>query len=291
MQRRLFALGAGFVSLLLFAVSASGISNSGMMPSAAFADALQVASDTSCAARCRSAQDIINDCNKFETGASDFHQKAEIIIAQATKLKGQAQVLQTRVPNLPPPMKMSAAEYAMGSKQYAADLNDFKTHAVAYQGHLKQFQNTVGECHAHAQALDGVLKKYEIHVGEFHMNSSNIRPPHICGVLQNTVNRNFTSMANQMVTDQMRVLQAESQLRTQEVELQNAEQASSAGSIKAMDRAKREDGEQALAAEFGRLREEYELLKSEKDRLASASGHGTIGKITQSSVSGKINHH
>jgi hypothetical protein len=241
-------------------------------------------------ARCQSAAEIIGDCQKFETGAALFHQNAETLIAQATKLKGQARILQTKVPTLPLQGKMSAAEYALGAKQYGADLADFRNHAQAYQGHLKQFQSTIGECHAHAAALDNVLKKYEIHVGEFHINTADIRPPHICGALQMTVNRDFTSIANQMVSDQMRVLQAEGQLRTQEADLRNAEQASAAGSIKAMDRVKREENEQALAGEFGRLQIEYELLKSQKDRLATATTKGVVGKVTQSSVSGKISH-
>jgi hypothetical protein len=241
-------------------------------------------------ARCQSAAAIISDCQKFESDARRFHENAQTLIAQATKLKGQAQILQTKIPNLPVAGKMSAIEYAQGAKQYGADLADFKNHAQAYEGHLRQFQSTIGECHAHAAALDNVLKKYEIHVGEFHINTADIRPPHICGVLQMTVNRDFTSIANRMVSDQMRVLQAEGQLRTQEADLRNAEQASAAGSIKAMDRVKREENEQALVGEFGRLQIEYELLKSEKDRLASANAKGAIGKVTQSSVSGKVSH-
>ena len=127
-----------------------------------------------------------------------------------------------------------------------------------------------------------MLKKYEIHVGEFHINTADIRPPHICGVLQATVNRDFTSIANTMVADQMRVLRAEGQLQAQEVDLRNAEQASAAGNMKVMDRVKREESEQALAGEFNRLQIEYELVKSEKDRLASANPKGVIGKVTQS---------
>lgn len=248
------------------------------------------AADTCLDARCRSASDIISDCAKFEVDANRFHQSAEVLIAQATKLKGQAQILQTKIPVLPAQGKMSATEYALGAKQYTSDLADFRNHAIAYQGHLRQFQSTVGECHAHAAALDNVLKKYEIHVGEFHINTSDIRPPHICGVLQATVNRDFTSVANQMVADQLRVLRAEQQLQSQEADLRNAEQASAAGSMKAVDRAKREESEQALAGEFNRLQIEYELLKSEKDRLASANTKGSIGKVTHSSVSGKISH-
>ena len=101
-----------------------------------------LAADSCLDARCRSASDIIGDCQKFESDAAKFHQNAEVLIAQATKLKGQAEVLQTKMPKLPLQGKMSASEYALGAKQYETDLGDFRNHAIAYQGHLKQFQST-----------------------------------------------------------------------------------------------------------------------------------------------------
>jgi hypothetical protein len=265
-----------------------------------------------------SAIEIIKDSDNLNQRALSFHKRAETLIAQADKLKdqaaslhnskaavkgsasqttlnGAAEVLHTNIPVLPKPAKLTKEQYALGAKQYAGDLSNFTAHAKAYDEHLKQFQKAVGECHANEKALDGVLKKYEIHVGDFHLglNDSNaqivLRPPHICKRMQNMVDRDFNKIANAMMNDQRRVMEAEHRLAQTEAELQNAEQANAAASGKAMHQAQREEGEMALAGEFGRLKEEYDLLKMEKERLATVNPN--IGRVTRSSVSAVIKAH
>jgi hypothetical protein len=262
----------------------------------------------------QSAAEIIQDSRDLEVRAQKFHRNSEILIAQANKLQGEAselkngkttlkgsesnttlngsaEVLHTNTPILPIPGKLTKQQYEMGAKQYGSDVNAFAGHAKAYDAHLKQFQASVGECHAGEKALDAMLKKYEIHVSDFHVQMAEIklRPPHICHRMKQTVDRDFNSIANSMMNDQRRVIEAEQGLRKTEAELQNAEQANAVVGIKATNEAKREEGENALAGEFGRLKEEYDLLKMERDRLATVNPN--IGKVTQSSVSGTIKGH
>ena len=258
-----------------------------------------------------SARQIIDDCENLEGTAKAFHLTVDHLVAQAGHLEGEARALQnvklaqnapdkkstlkgaaemmhTNAPVLPLPGKLSKEQYEMGAKQYKNDVNNFAAHAQAYDAHLKEFQKSVGECHAGEKALDAVLKKYEIHVSDFHiqMQQVKLRPPHICRRMQETVDRDFNQIANSMMNDQRRVMEAEQKLQKTEAELQNAEQANAVVGTKAANEAKREEGEKALAGEFGRLKEEYDLLKMERDRLATVNPN--IGRVTQSSVSATI---
>ncbi len=237
------------------------------------------------AARVHSAEEIIGSCRIFEAKAAAFHARAESLIAQANQLQGEAQVLTTRTPNLPLPTRMSDREYRLGSQQYDQDRQVFALHAAAYKQHLKQFQDSVGECHANEKVLDGVLKKYEIHASEFH-GANAIRPPHICGTLRNMVDRDWNQVAHSMLNDQMRVLQVEHTLSVQEAALHNAEQVNSVIGVKAVNQSQREEREQALLAEFGRLKEESDLLHMEKQRLTDS--HADLGKVSHSSISAKL---
>jgi hypothetical protein len=261
----------------------------------------------------QSAQEIIKDSQDLIVRARKFHLQSETLIAQANKLQGEASGLQNGKPTLkgsetnttlngsaemlhtnivlPKPAKLTKQQYELGAKQYTGDVSNFAEHAKAYDAHLKQFQKAVGECHAGEKALDNVLKKYEIHVSDFHIQMAEIklRPPHICHRMQETVDRDFNSIANSMMNDQRRVMEAEQRLRKTEAELQNSEQANVVVGMKAENEAKREEGEKALAGEFGRLKEEYDLLKMERDRLATVNPN--IGRVTQSSVSATIKGH
>jgi hypothetical protein len=90
---------------------------------------------------------------------------------------------------------------------------------------------------------------------------------------------------NSMMMDQKRVMEAQIELAKTEATLQNAEAETASTHAKAINQSQREDGEQALAAEFGRLKDEYDLLKIEKDQI---SGNNQVGKVTRSSVSAKV---
>ena len=237
-------------------------------------------------ARIESAQSIIDDIDKLKGSVRLYHEHAAELIAQSKRLQGEAQVLQTRAPVLPAAAKLSGAQLQAALKQYGGDVNNFAQHAGAYDQHLKTFQATVGECHANQQALDSVIKKYEIHTDQFHISNlpSSIRPPHICKRMLDQMG-DMSHEINSMMMDQKRVMEAQIELAKSEANLQNAESEATGTHSKAINEAKRQDGEQALASEFGRLKDEYDLLKVEKDQL---SGNNQLGKVTRSSVSAKV---
>jgi hypothetical protein len=236
--------------------------------------------------RIQSAQEIINNINEFKKLTRGFHARAHQLIAESRRLKGEAEMMQTKTPTLPHAAKLSAAQYQEAAKQYNADLNAFKEHARAYDAHLRNFQATIGECHANNKALESLLKQYELHVDQFHLPelSHFLRPPHVCGRLQRQVG-DLSQEANAMYVDQQRIFAAQLGLAKTEGELQNAEMDATAQRKKAETEAKRESGEQALAAEFSQLKGEYDLLKVEKDTLA---GNSSVGKVTTSSVSASV---
>jgi hypothetical protein len=253
-------------------------------------------------ARIESAEDIIDDAKGLQRRVKAFHQHATQLIAQSRKLQGEAEVLTTKTPVLPASsVKLSPSQVQAAVKQYNADLEQFAAHATAYDQHLKNFQATVGECHANEAALNSVLKKYEIHVDQFHVPTLNLpnkpfnsniipptlttlRPPHVCKRMQAEMG-DMTQLANSMLSDQKKVLDAQLALAKTEGSLQNSEAEAAASRLKATNEAKREQGEQALVTEFTQLRSEYDLLKVEKDTLA---GSGGFGKVTNSTVSAKI---
>ncbi len=236
--------------------------------------------------RIESAQSIIDDVTKLKGSIQLFHEHAVELIAQSKRLQGEAQLLQTRTPVLPSAAKLSGAQLQSALKQYNADLANFTQHAGAYDQHLKTFQATVGECHANQQALDSVIKKYEIHADQFHVPTlpATIRPPHICKRMLAQMG-DMSHEINSMMMDQKRVMEAQIELAKTEATLQNAEAETASTHAKAINQSQREDGEQALAAEFGRLKDEYDLLKIEKDQI---SGNNQVGKVTRSSVSAKV---
>ncbi|HEY9760577.1 MAG TPA: hypothetical protein V6C97_35785 [Oculatellaceae cyanobacterium] len=251
-------------------------------------------------ARIESAEDIIEDAKNLQRRVHMFHQHATELIAQSKRLQGEAEVLTTKTPVLPPTtVKMTPAQLQAAVKQYSSDLEQFATHATAYDQHLRNFQATVGECHANESALNSVLKKYEIHVDQFHIPAINVprtaatsvtpslntlRPPHVCKRMQEEMG-DMSQLANSMLSDQKKVLDAQLALAKTEGSLKNAESEADASRLKATNEAKREQGEQALVREFSQLKNEYDLLKVEKDTLAGAGG---LGKVTNSSVSAKI---
>ena len=237
-------------------------------------------------ARIESAQQIIDSVEKINKSIKLYHEHANQLIAESKRLQGEAQVLSTKVPVLPAAAKLSGAQLAGAMSQYNADVNNFAQHAGAYDQHLKNFQTTIGECHANQLAVNGAVKQFEIHTAQFHVPTlpSSIRPPHICPKMLENMG-NMSTQINGMMMDQKRVMEATNELSHTEGQLQNAEAANASTHTKAINEAKRQEGEQALAAEFNKLKDEYELLKVEKDQLA---GNNQLGKVTRSSVSAKV---
>jgi len=234
--------------------------------------------------RIQSAQALIADINHFKNQAQQIHNQAEYVIVQAKQLKGEASKLEITAPAIKGNVKMNNTELQSAKQQYNSDVKEFAEHAKAYNQHLQDFQKLVGECHASNKAVADILQKYELHVTQFHTPMPNIRPPHICVGLQERMG-NMSSVARQMMGDQIRVMQSEAKLNQERQGMEMANGAAVNLQTKAMLTAERAQGETQLASEFGRLKEEYDLLNTEKDTI---DGVMTNTKLTQASVSGKV---
>lgn len=201
-------------------------------------------------------------------------------------LSGRASQLQTLpTPNIPL-IKLKGAQLQQAQQQFNADVAQFKVHAAEYQKHLNLFRSQIGECQAAKGAFDALHKKYEMHCDAYHLN--NIPPPHLC-LEMNVSASEASSIANQLMSDQMRALRAEAQLNAEEGKLRELEGMQGKADnlvVKASDRARRE---REIAGMFGRLRQEYDLLEIERKTIEhSRSASAKPGAVVRPYVSGKI---
>lgn len=226
--------------------------------------------------------DTTNSTTPAPSGAAE---KPASTAPSAEKLSGRASQLQTvPTPNVPL-IKLKGLQLQQAQKQFNDDVNNFKVHASEYNKNLNLFRSQIGECHAAQEAFQGLHKKYEMHCNQYHME--NIPPPHLC--IDLTVSAaEASSMANQLMNDQMRALRAEAQLKLEETRLAQLEGASAAADkmvVKESDRARRE---KQLAGQFGRLRQEWELLEIERKTIDHSKGVATSKPVARPYVSGKI---
>ncbi|HEY9785151.1 MAG TPA: hypothetical protein V6D17_07100 [Candidatus Obscuribacterales bacterium] len=265
----------------------------------AFAVALSVgkACSAECSAECSAGQEPAQKCqagreeqaaelkrnfDEFIAHARRLHERTEILLAEAKNLKGRATQLRTVAPNLPP-VRLKGREYQQALVQFKADVDKFKAHADEYNDHLHKFRQQIGECSAAQAAYEEACKKYEMHCQQYHM--PNIPPPHICIDL-NVSASDASNMAHQMMSDQMRAIRAERELRQTEEKIGQLENVSTKVDAHVEKQSERLKREQELAAEFGRLRQEYDLLEVERKVI---EGSKTANKpIARPYVSGKV---
>lgn len=237
--------------------------------------------------RIANAQELIDEGSALKLKAQAFHRHAEQLIAQATKLKGEAQYLHGNMAP-PPVVKLSPVQLKAAQDSYKTHIDEFRTHAEAYQAHLQDLRNTVGECHANQAAYQQFANQVTLHVAQFHIPVPDVRPPHVCRRLGMT-SQEMWHTANAMAGDIKRVEQSEADLQVAQNKLQGVEALSPGLDNKAGAEAVREQKEQELAGEFGKLREEYDLLKAEGNILAkNGKGFSGGGEITRASVSAKV---
>jgi hypothetical protein len=119
-----------------------------------------------------------------------------------------------------------------------------------------------------------------MHLQEFHapnlrlpsvaMATGAIRPPHLCPAMVVSEGQ-AAQITGTYFNDQLRVLQAQQNLQLAEKQLRDTKVGANLANQKLETEIKRGQGERDLAVEFGKLREEYDLLKTEKERIASAN--------------------
>jgi chromosome segregation ATPase len=237
--------------------------------------------------RMANAQELIDEEGALQVKAQALHRHVEQLIAQATKLKGEAQVLHANL-TAPPAIKLSPAQLKAAQSSYKDHIDQFRAHAEAYQAHLQDLRNTVGECHANQAAYQTFANQVTLHVAQFHIPVPDVPPPHVCRRMGMS-SMEMSHTANALAGDIKRVEQSEADLAVAQNKLQSVEALSPGLDNKAGAEAVREQKEQALAGEFGKLREEYDLLRAEGNILAkNGSGFASGGAVTRASVSGKV---
>ncbi|HEY9792878.1 MAG TPA: hypothetical protein V6D22_20930 [Candidatus Obscuribacterales bacterium] len=232
-------------------------------------------------ARIQDAQKLLKENEQYIQQAKRLHEKLQATIQVAETLKGKATTLQLNAAGGSLAPHLAGAQLKAAQAQFASDLEKFKLHAQDYQNHLQQFQVTLGECHANQEAYKAQLGKFQIHADRFHM--PNIRPPHICGALQVSVDESM-HLANQIRSDQQRTVAAEVQLQQSERKLASEMSQTGVLAQRATNENKRQVAEQNLANEFSRLRTEYETLAVEHDAIGGTAS----GSLTSQTVHGHI---
>lgn len=236
--------------------------------------------------RVESAVEIKREFDDFIDRGRKLHESFDILIAQTKSLKGRASQLHT-VPTNVTPVKLKGRELQEATRQFQIDVSQFKKNADTYRAHLEDFRRQIGECAAAQDAYNEAQKKYEMHCQQYHI--PNIPPPHICLEL-NVSASEAGGIAQQLMSDQMRAIRAEHELRSTNAQVRDLENASAKVDGYLQKQALRLKKEQELAAEFGKLREEYDLLEIERQaiessRTASKPAAGTVARPT---VKGKI---
>lgn len=237
------------------------------------------------ARRIESASKLIREFDRFSQRARKLHKNLTLEIAQATgeiseirTLRGEARKLQTMMPSTP--LKLSKAQYQAALQQFNAHVNEFRLHAGAYYDSRAKFSRDIGECKTNQKQYEEYARKYQLHTEEFHI--PNVTPPHVCGTL-NLSSEEALRLSGTLRSDLVRAAAAEAQLQNEEQRLRAAEHVSSMHDGMVMAQAMRERREQELAAAFGRLRQEYELLTAEKSALG-----GRVPPVTNSRVTGTV---
>jgi len=244
------------------------------------------AADASTPATTDAGAPATTDSSKSPTGSSPTATGKPDTADDGKPLSGRASQLQTLPqPNIPL-IRLKGPQFQEALKQFNVDVAQFKVHAAEYQKHLNLFRSQIGECQAAKGAFDALHKKYEMHCDAYHLN--NIPPPHLC-LEMNVSASEASSIANQLMSDEMRALRAEAQLNAEEAKLSQLEGMQGKADnlvVKASERARRE---REIAGMFGRLRQEYDLLEIERKTIEhSRSANSKPSPVVRPYVSGKI---
>jgi hypothetical protein len=251
----------------------------------------------------RMAPGLISESQNLATEAQLLAQNLKPQTAQASDnaLKGSAHFSQGIHFGSPPPLRLNASQYQAALSQYSNDISKFAEHAQQYDSHLQKFNSEIGACHASDQAYADNLKKYEMHLQEFHvpnlrlpsvaLATGAIRPPHLCRAMVVSEGQ-AAQITGTYFNDQLRLVEAQQKLQLAEKQLRDTQKGIGLANQKLETEIKRGQGERDLAVEFGKLREEYDLLKTEKERIASAnklaSPTSPKGTAVTTKVQGKI---
>lgn len=232
------------------------------------------------------ARYLIEENRDFIRAGKALHEKMQNQLLIAKTLKGSANMMQNGMPAVAPP-KLSGAALQSAVRDYTKDLQTFVNHADRYKYNLNVFRTTIGECQRAQATYDQQRQLYDLHCNQFHVNGLNtIEPPHICGALQATAGE-ASHIANMLRADEQKLAASMQELRNNNALVQESRNMVAANLAATANESVRQREEEKLAREFGRLREEYEMLKIQSKMLGGEK-QKEAGKLIRRSVQGNV---
>lgn len=214
----------------------------------------------------------------------------------------QGAVRETIIPKVPGHLKMSQAQYDSAVKQFRADINQFYIHAKEYNDALKRFKIEVADCNENEQLYKNTVKQNQLNLKTVQINgvatiaSSDVPevvpPPRACCpkcVMSGQCRPHLGTGGGPSVggggggsggsrADEQRLAASQAEQAKQEQKLANA-RAESAPALKvAVDEAKIASKMEILAGKFGKLKEEFKVLRIERDSLTGAKINSGVPK-------------
>lgn len=236
--------------------------------------------------RFHQARYLIEANREFIRTAKPLHEKMQEQILIAKTLKGEANMLLNQIPTVAPPkLKGAALQAAMG--EYTKSLQAFVNNADRYKANLSNFRLTIGECQRAQATYDAQRAQYNLHCDQFHVQGlANIEPPHICGALNLSAGE-ASQISGLLRADEQRLAKTMTDLRNANSLVQESRNLVAANLANTVNDSVRQREEEKLAREFGRLKEEYSMLKIQSDMLGSVK-QKEAGKLIHRSISGKV---
>jgi hypothetical protein len=193
-------------------------------------------------------------------------------------------------------LRMSEAQLKEAVAQYASDLRQFYLHVTDYHANQVALKKQIGECTENEQQWQLKLQKDKLKLNSVVIATGvpnlppppatppDIPPPRVCcarclitgrcgaGHLgpNNMGGGGVTPPGTLSEADKARMRIAAQDLAKTEGNLQIANQENSFTSQKAINEAEIEQSQQSLAEKFGRLQQEFDMLKIEKEALTGA---------------------
>lgn len=236
--------------------------------------------------RFHQARYLIEQNREFIQQGKALHEQIQNQILIAKTLKGEANMFLNNIPAAKPP-KLAGPALQAAVRDYTRDLQAFVNHADRYKANLETFRKTIGECQRAQATYEQQRGLYKLHCDQFHVSGlSNIEPPHICGAVVATAGEAST-IANMLRSDEQKLRASMAELNNNSALVNESRNMVAANLTATATESIRQREEEKLAKEFGRLREEYEMLKIQSNMLGTKNQQET-GKLIKRSVSGNV---
>ncbi len=236
--------------------------------------------------RFHQARYLIEANREFMRTAIPLHEKMQEQILIAKTLKGEANMLLNRVPAVAPP-KLTGSALQAAMAEYTRSLQAFVNNTDKYQANLNNFRQTIGECHRAQAAYDAQRNQYKLHCDQFHVPGlAAVEMPHICGALNLSAGE-ASQISSLLRADEQRLTKTMTELNTAGALVQESRGMVAANLANTANEAVRQREEEKLAKQFGRLKEEYEMLKIQA-KMLTPEKQKLAGKMIHRSVSGNV---